>query len=442
MKHKPFIVFTFLCLTFILGYQVEQSDFYPITISYGIFFALYLYVYKKAFQLDNIKFFIIAGLVLRFLLLFAMPNLSDDIYRFIWDGRLINLGLNPFDHLPTYYLENESNLPGINQALYDELNSPNYFTIYPPVAQGVFAIATKMFPSSIGNAAFVMKLFLFFCEAGSLFLLWKMAKENILKAKNILSYALNPLIIIEICGNIHFEGAMIFFLLLAYWLLIKNKLIASAITFALSIASKLLPLIFLPFLLKRLGWKKSFLYYGVIGISLLIFFAPLISGVFLENFGSSLDLYFRKFEFNASVYFALRWIGLKIWGYNLIAGIGPLLALGTLSGVLYMTWKEQFSSLQKLPQMMLWAICLYLFFTTTVHPWYLSLPIVLCCFTNFRFPILWSGLIFLTYVNYSYGEYFENLWVVGFEYVLVFGYLVWEISKRKSDTTDTPLPAT
>ena len=57
----------------------------------------------------------------------------------------------------------------------------------------------------------------------------------------------------------------------------------------------------------------------------------------------------------------------------------------------------------------------------------LALPIVCCLFTRFRFPILWSGLIFLTYINYSYVSYFEDLRMVGIEYILVGIFVLYEI---------------
>ncbi|MEL6721147.1 MAG: mannosyltransferase, partial [Bacteroidota bacterium] len=209
----------------------------------------------------------------------------------------------------------------------------------------------------------------------------------------------------------------------------NKKVIYSALSFALSIASKLLPLMFLPLLIKRLGWQKSLLYFSIVGSTVLLLFLPLISGAFLQNFGNSLDLYFRKFEFNASIYYLIRWIGFQIKGFNLIAKIGPALALGTLIGISALSLYERKPKIDRLPLMMLFAICIYLSFTTTVHPWYVSLPLVLCCFTNFRFPVLWSGLIFLTYINYSYTSYQENLWVVGLEYVLVWVFFIFELKQ-------------
>ena len=429
---KYLAALSLLLLTIGLGYGPSQSDFGLISAFYIPFFLLYLLVFRFADQKD-IWFFIILGILMRASLLFALPNLSDDIYRFVWDGRLILNGVNPFNYLPSYYIEQGINLPGITAELFAQLNSPNYFTIYPPVCQAIFASSAWLFPESVLHSAIFMKVLLLAFEIGSIILLVKLLEgkeENGNPNRKVLLYALNPLIIIEITGNLHFEGPMIFFLLLSIWLLRKNRWQASAVAMALSIASKLLPLMFLPFLIRRLGWKKSLQYFVITGGLLLLFFAPLLNGLFLSSFGSSLNLYFQKFEFNASIYYLLRWIGYQLSGYNLIIAFGPGLAGLVLIGILWKAWKEKNPDMESLPLMMLFAIGLYLAGTTTVHPWYAALPLVLCLFTNYRFPVLWTGLIFLTYINYSYEPYLENLWIVGLEYSLVFGFFFYEYKQR------------
>ena len=367
-----------------------------------------------------------------------MPNLSDDIYRFIWDGRLWLSGINPFDALPSTYIEQNNLPPLLNESLYKQLNSPNYFTIYPPVCQGIFIFGCWLFPQDILASAIVMKLFLFAFEVGTIFLLIRLLAIFNLPFQRVLWYALNPLLIIEITGNMHFEGAMIFFLVLALYLLQTHKWVASALAFAFAIASKLLPLMFLPFLFWRLGWKRSLFYYSIVGVATIVLFLPLFSGAFIENFGDSLNLYFQKFEFNASLYYIGRWIGYQRVGYNLIGVIGPGLAAFAGISILLIAFLIKQNGFKDLPHFWLFAITIYLFCTTTVHPWYTALPIVLCLFTRFRYPILWSGLIFLTYINYSYAAYYENLWIVGLEYSLVFGWLIYEIYFPKKATFFQP----
>lgn len=415
-----------------LGFIPSQSDFQWILLGYLPAFAAYGFIISRKEPIP-LSFYLGIAVLARVMLLFSFPNLSDDVYRFIWDGRLIVQGQNPFNHLPAYYLENGNEVSGLTAALFSELNSPEYFTIYPPVAQGTFAIACWLFPTSIIGSALMMKLFLLACEIGTLWLLPKLLQAFELPAHRSLIYALNPLIIVEIMGNLHYEGAMIFFLLLGIWWLQKDRMYLAAGAIALSVAAKLLPLLFLPFFIRRMGWRSSFRFFSLLGSFLALFFLPLLNGVFIENFGNSLDLYFRKFEFNASFYYVLRWIGYLRKGYNQIAQIGPLLAMSTFIGICAAAWLHRKRDWASFPGPALFAICLYLFFTTTIHPWYVAMPVALCLFTNWRFPVLWSGLIVLTYINYSYGEYHENLWIVGLEYVGVLTFLIWELVRARSE---------
>ncbi len=421
--------FLMIVLTIGLGYFVEQSNFFPLITGIFIFFFIYLVSFNYFKKEKDIWFFIGLGVLLRFILLFSLPNLSDDIYRFIWDGRLLVNGTNPFDQLPSFYIEQGISIPGINQELFESLNSPNYFTIYPPICQGIFAFAVWIFPDSIWGCSVIIKSFFLLFEIGTISLMISLLKYFELPLRNVLLYVLNPLIILELMGNIHFEAAMIFFLLLGIWLLFKQQVYLSSISIAFSIASKLLPLMYLPFLIRRLGLQKSISYFLLMGVSLLFLFYPIFNGVFLSNIGSSLSLYFQKFEFNGSIYYLLRWVGHQFLGYNMIAKLGPALGFFILASICWTAWKEQNLQLRQLPLLILFSISLFLFCTTTIMPWYLSTLIAVCVFTPFRFPILWSALIFLTYINYSYTPYYENLWIVAIEYIFVLGWVIFELRR-------------
>lgn len=419
-------------LIYILGYRVGQSDFIPLIVTFALAFLGYLVIFNQVISEKALTFFMVLAILARVLLVFSFPNLSDDIYRFIWDGQLIINGENPFDYLPSELIQSEKKIPGITQALYERLNSPEYYTIYPPIAQLVNVIAVSLFPNSWWGSAIVMKLFLLSFEVGNILLLKKLLEAFNLPSKNLLLYALNPLIIVEVVGNLHFEGGMIFFLLLGLYWLVKGKWGIAALAMAGAVASKLLPLLFMPYMIKRLGWKKSIRFFLIMGGALVCFFLPLISGAFLQNFGNSVDLYFRRFEFNGSIYYLWRWVGYQLEGYNLIKTIGPRLAVFVFLVVVITALLEQQKDWKSWPTMALLAITTYLFCGTTIHPWYVSLPLVFCVFTNLRYPVLWSGLIMLTYINYSYPTYQENLWIVLFEYTLVYGFLICELWRQKN----------
>ena len=171
----------------------------------------------------------------------------------------------------------------------------------------------------------------------------------------------------------------------------------------------------------------------------MLLFAPLISPTFLENFGSSLDLYFQKFEFNASIYYCFRWVGQLISGYNLISFIGPILGLTTLALISFLAVRKKIVDVAGMLNLFILAFTAYLFLGTTIHPWYLSIPILLSVFTSFRFPIIWSLLIMFTYLSYGNDPFYENLWIVALEYIFVFLIYVVELrlhSKNQEIATE------
>ena len=82
---------------------------------------------------------------------------------------------------------------------------------------------------------------------------------------------------------------------------------------------------------------------------------------------------------------------------------------------------------------MLFGLSFYYFTTTTMHPWYIATLIILSIFTKYRFPIVWSLMVILSYQAYANTPWKENLWFVGLEYIIVYGVLIGELitfSKR------------
>lgn len=411
-----------------LGWHAPQSDFQSILTFYLPAFAVYFFFLNHKVHSNNIAILIGVAILARCILVFAFPLLSDDVFRFIWDGQLWNSGMNPFDQLPRYWME-QGNLFPNQPELFEALNSKAYYTIYPPVCQGIFTFATFICPQSIYFSSVVMKIFLLLFEIGSILLIMALLKEFKLDASKVLIYALNPLVIVEVCGNLHFEGAMVFFFLLSIYLFKRKKDFTGSLAFALSVASKLLPLMLLPLILVLLGKKRLLKVLAYIGISLLLLFLPIYSSQFIESFSGSLDLYFRKFEFNASIYYLLRSIGELVSGYNMIKYIGPALAGVAGLSILYLARRGKENNYPSFFKLAGLSFCVYLLCATTIHPWYLILPLALLSFTSFRFIILWTLLIFGTYYNYAFDPYAEQLYIVIIEYLAVGVLCFWEMKQ-------------
>lgn len=424
-----------------ISYFLQRADTLPLLLTFGGLFFLCFYSYKN-FHIAGIKQWFLLALFLRLLLLFAVPNLSDDFYRFIWDGRLILAGEHPFANTPGWYMQQGAPaIHGITEGLYQQLNSPHYHTIYPPLHQGVFVLSAFIGQDSIFTSILVMRLLNILAESFSLWLLLSLLRHYRLPLKNLLLYALNPLIILELTGNLHFEAWMICFLLLGVWSFIrfqekekKRGLTGSAVALAAAIGSKLLPLMFIPLWLRRLSLKQLALFIGTGFLALLFLFLPLYDTALVMGMQESLSLYYRKFEFNASLYYLVREAGYWMRGYNIIGQAGPWMAAVATLLILIFSLSKKGKSLP-LPEAMLWVYTIFLLFALTVHPWYLTPLLVLSVLSPYRFPFVWSGLVFLTYSGYTTEGFDENEVVLWLEYSITGIFLVWELLGRKKRIT-------
>lgn len=457
---------------FSFAWDLDRSDFVKLISLYaGLFFVSF-----KLIQLEkyNFRFLLIAAVFLRLIFLFALPNLSQDFYRFIWDGRLITEGFNPYLSLPKnfqYPIALASEL--INGM--GSLSAGNY-TNYPPVNQLIFSISAILGGKTILGPVIAMRLFIIAADLGTLWFGKKLLESFNLPAHRIFWYILNPFIIIEVTGNLHFEGVMIFFLVWSLYLLHRKKWIGSAILLGVSVSAKLIPLIILPLFLKyfrspsldrlrmadlgkqnstepkpdlndsgpttkkelgSINFKKLIFYYLLVGLTVIISFLPFLSAELFSNFSQSIGLWFQKFEFNASIYYIVREIGFYTHGYNIIATAGKILPIFTILILLGLAIFRRNFSTEKLVASMLLGISTYFFLSTTIHPWYIATPLILSIFTRYRFALIWSFVVFFSYYAYSIPGFEENLWMVSLEYMfvlLVFGIEIFSTNLQRDET--------
>ena len=410
-----------------LSYVLTREQTVQVQITYMILFTCYILLYR---QLQNhLRVGIYISLLLRVILIFSIPMLSDDVYRFIWDGRLLAAGYNPFHEVPEFYMDLSNPIPGISTELYENLNYTIYHTMYPSVPQFTAWVSVLIGGDSIFWNVVVMKIFIITAEVGSMYLMLMLLKDFDLKSGRLLLYSLNPLVIMELSGNLHHEAFLIFFILLSVVLWRKNRIVMSAGAFALAIASKLLPLIFLPLFAIRYQVTGVLKFYLWILLFSIILFLPFLDSGLLNAMKESGWLYFQRFEFNGSVYYLVREAGYMVKGYNIIESAGRWMAVFSFLSILTYSWISGRRKVNMM-ELLMWIWLIYLVFTTTLHPWYIIPLIAFSIFTNYRFPILWSYLIFLTYFGYSNDSYSEPIILILVEYLLVYGFMVYEILRE------------
>ena len=415
---------------FVLFIFIPRNNFIQFFSIFSILFISYYFLVKNI----SLKQGIGLAILLRIIALLSTPELSDDFYRFIWDGALTVNNINPYLYTPQHAF-NTGLLCGKNFSfLIEKMNSPNYFTVYPPLNQFLFAASVFIFGSAKGLLSAVgIKFWIFLAEIGTILLLPKVLKSFDIAPENALLYTLNPLVIIELCGNGHYEGVMIFLLLLSVYVLQSNKWGLSAIVFGLAVSIKLVPLLFIPLLFRKIGFIKLVLF-SFIAISVnVILFIPYASQEFLSNLGSSIHLYFNSFQFNSFIYAIISDVlaksGLPESSNKIVA---PLLMLFPVAALAWFSLSKK-SMLKNLPSKISTTQGFYYFFSAVVHPWYLTTVLAFSTFQPVKYILVWSYVVGLSYFTYRTLPYEESSILIALEYLLVFMFLFidWIILKRK-----------
>ena len=299
------------------------------------------------------------GLLLRLLVFPLTPVLSDDGFRYVWDGLVqVEAGANPYRYVPA-----DPALAGLHdEPIYPALNSAQYFSVYPPLSQLVFAAGALAHPLGWLVSWYLIKLLMAAAEVGGLWLLSRMVP-----ARALLLYAWHPLVVVEVAGQAHTEALAAALLILAVWAAGKGRGGAAAAAVAGAGWVKLVPFVLVPFVVRRFGLRAAVVAVGVTGALLLPYAAPYL----LAHVGSSLDLYVRLFEFNAGPYYALKEAFLVATGVDWSKQLGPALQVHFLLA-LALVYVRDVREPMRLPVAFSVALGLFFACATTVHPWYLD----------------------------------------------------------------------
>ncbi|MEP7251548.1 MAG: glycosyltransferase 87 family protein [Ginsengibacter sp.] len=413
-----------------IGYFIQRTQFVTFIILSALCFGSYiLLLTNSAFSLKQLLYF---GLVCRAIFIFSIPVLSDDYFRFLWDGHLVNMGINPFLALPSSLMIDQAIRDNSTmQFLYNHMNSQYYFSVYPSIMQACFALSTWLFPASIKSPVIILHFIMTLAELGTCIYGIKILRLLRLSEKNILWYALNPLVIIELAGNLHFEAVMIFFCTASFFYLLEKKPVFAAMFISLAIATKLLPVICIPFFFKYLEKEHRLQFFFGTIIYTTILFIPFLNPVFFEHLLTSVALYFHSFEFNGSIYKVVRWIGYEVTGNNIIWVAGVVLPCIVLMSIFILYSRQVKNDETSLLKCLLFSFTIYLAMASIVHPWYVTMLVFLNIYLDYKFVYLWSATILLSYFTYSQIPYQESGWLSALEYLPVFGLMIYEFRNKR-----------
>jgi hypothetical protein len=314
------------------------------------FFALALWRLPRWRTLPHagLAVFVVA-MAMRLAVLRVEPALSDDIWRYLWDGRVLAHGMNPYAHAPA-----DTALTALRDALvHPHVNHPELRTIYPPLAEAGFGIVALVAPGITGMKCWILLHDLALVGV----LLWWCARRGATAATAI-AYAWNPLVVLEYAGNGHHDPTGLLWLALALaWL--DSRPLLSAASFAAAVMVKLLPVVALPFLFVRWPWRARILAVVLTGTGLAAF------GLLARGPDSGLEAY------------AARWRNNELAFHYAASLLGDARARGVAAGFVVVVlgillWRRTGAALATRA-----AMRTVLLAGPVLHPWYLGWALVL-----------------------------------------------------------------
>jgi len=333
------------------------------------------------------------ALLARAVLIPSQPTLSEDLYRYLWDGRLVARGFNPYLHAP-----DDPSLAPFRDRLLERINHRNVPTIYPPAAELLFGAVARIEPSP---RAF--KLAMLPLEAVLWIALLFLLRRRGLADERLLLLAWNPLVVIESYGSGHLDLMAAAFLTLALAMSEAKRAASAGVALAVAIVTKYTPLLLVPYLVR----KRAVLLLGVAAAVSALFFLPFAEAG--ASLWKGLATYAEHWEFNGSLYPLLRAAGATVRTSRLI------LAAALAVAGLWISLRARSATGAAVG-----LYTAYLLASPTVYPWDLvPLAALLPLHPNAGL-LAFSGLVALSYVPlpayHATGAWTEPGWIRWAEY--------------------------
>lgn len=341
---------------------------------------------------------LVIAIFIRLLLMQRAPELSDDLFRYLWDGLQLLQGINPYAVAPEMVIP----LTQAGKAIQPLINHPYLVTIYPPAAQVLFAFS--------GGTIFGFKLLCVILDIGSCVILALLLKRQQRSYWWLTLYAWHPLVVIESAASAHIDIAALFFVLLSLWAAVWQQPrwqswagLVSGLCLASAVMIKLLPVVFVPFfylLLPRDQRHRFFMAFVGGCAAYVLPFLPQLSHGF-----ATLTTYVNHWEFSSFSFRLLR----TLFG----SGQHARLILVTLFGCIVVSqwWnlRQTEVTLDRLVKACGRFLMVFLLLTPTLHPWYALYLVAFIVLAPSAPALTLSWSVLLSYQVVAV-EHFSGVW--------------------------------
>lgn len=346
---------------------------------------------------------------------------DDDLWRYLWDGRVTASGDDPYLRSPGEIIDRETApLPEPWPDVVDRIGFPTYRTVYPPGAQLLFLLAHTLAPASV----VVWKLLLMVADLATCALVLRLLVHLGRPPWEAALYAWNPLVIKEIAGSGHVDGLMVLLAVLAVERVVTarggasgRRSLAGLSALAASATVKLGSVALAPALL-RATRPRTWWIFPVVGVLICLPFAP-----GLPELARSLGVFGGEWVFNGGPHRLLAWL------------IGPGSA-GAICGALLLAivaataWRVRPDNASPEPLLTaaFAALAAAAWLSPAVMPWYLVWALPFAVLTGRRSWVLLSALSLLSYLVYA--THAERAWWLWLEHGGFVVALAWEEGRR------------
>ncbi len=394
--------------------DVARTSAYP-WMHLGLF-ALYagalVHVWRRPSGAAQLGIVVVAALVMRLCALSPPPELSSDVYRYAWDGRVQRAGFSPYAHPPA--------APALaslrDTAIHSHINRPEAVTIYPPGAQALF----RLLPYDVTAVRAIMVGFDLLAIAGLVLLL----RRRGWPAQRVAAYAWNPLVVWEVAGNGHLDAAVVAAVVWAVVAADAARWRAAGAALGAAAALKLYPAFALVALPRRAqGWAA-----GVLGAAYLAYLpgAGLRVLGFLPHYASAAE------DHNIGVRALIEAVAAPLAGARtarVLAFAACFAALAAVA-VAIARRRRRWSTAQGVEAA---AAGWTLLVPTALHPWY-ALWLMPWAALRPRLGWLWLAAVLpLSYLKYAAPRGVMPAWVRPVEFVPVAAWLLdglWRDARR------------
>lgn len=388
------------------GYFMHELNFLTLSLVFGVTFVTYFYFVFYTKDKDEVNLLLWFSILFRAIFLLAVPIFSTDYIRYLWDGKLLLNGVNPYLHTP---LDLYNSYPQWFEGIYSNLQTDGTPTFIAPLLQ------TFTLPAAFFNeinplmGLFFLRLPIIVADFVIIKMLIKILNHLKLSYSGLLIYALNPLVIIGLTANANLFGISLCLIMISIFLLINYKWLGGAVLYGLASVVSLFPLLLFPVLFKKLKAPKFVVFTIIVGVFFglgwLPFFNPPYQVVVMKYITSSFS--FNTFSFGLTN--VLNW-----FAGNTIVIIPTLVILAIISITV-----SRINDWVSVLKGFLFCFVAFILLSNTIEPHYFVVAILFSVLVQeYSFAIIWSLIAAVNYLvgNHNVEQYY---WLMAIEYALL-----------------------